>query len=69
LEVHAAGRQKAKMSVPPTQHDRNGLIAFQMVFRQGLNDLVFKIQAPANTPTPGLMILGIELLSSTALFS
>lgn len=69
LEVHAAGRQRTKMAVPPTEHERNGLIAFQMVFPKGFNELLFKVEAPADTPTPGLMVLRIELLSSTALFS
>ena len=69
LEVLCAGRQKVKMTIPATQHERNGMIVFQLMFRQGLNELLLRIQPPADTQTPGLMVLGIEALPSTAMFS
>ena len=69
LEVQCSGRQKANLTVPVTQHERNGMIVFQLMFRQGLNELLLRIHPPANAQTPGLMVLRIDVLSSTAMFS
>jgi hypothetical protein len=69
LQVFIDGHEKHSSDVPVTNHERDGLLAFQVMLRPGENQLDVRVSLPENGSGPGLLVLCMEALPSSALFS
>ncbi len=69
LTVSAGGQDRHTLEVPPTFHERNGLMVFQIMLQAGQNDVGYSVELPVNGSGPGLLVIDIEALPAAAVFS
>ncbi len=69
LTISAGGQDRHRLEVPPTFHERDGLMVFQIMLQAGRNDVGYSVEMPLNGSGPGLLVIDVEALPVTAVFS